>query len=259
MDDNFAAPAPGRRANGLGALALALGLSVLTAAGASGAWTVSRMWLLHGEVKAGIEAYDTVFDPIEVQGGKLRALGPRRPEERGSESCFVVDPEGAVAESDLASCRRAILVREDRIVDIQPFQRREILIGELQTALGVGDFRVDSAGLAAVWGRWWWALDGVLVIGGAIAACFAWIGLASRAALLGFGLKLAAWRRPFAQAYATALLAALPVHLLLFAFRSFVWDTGVILHNLAALVITAPIAGLVWFLSGRAAADDPAR
>lgn len=240
---------------GLGALGLALALSLPVASLGPGVRVISEILGLHGAVDEMVLEYDKVLDPIEVQGGRLRVLGPRRFDERGPQSCVVMDPEDALDEAELAGCRRATIFRSDRIIDIQPVQRREIRISELQQTFGVGDFRVDSASLAALWARWWWALDLTLVVVALIAASFGWLGLVLRAALLGAALKVASWRRSAASAFATALLVALPIHLVLYAFRSWVWDTGVILHNLAALTLVAPVAGAVWFVSGRSGAE----
>lgn len=95
--------------------------------------------------------YDAKFDPIIVEGGKLRVDGPRTPRWDEGDTTFLVDPEEKVP-LELLKGRRSIVFHRTTIIDSG--RPSPVSIGELTKTFGIGDFRVDSASLKRFFEEW---------------------------------------------------------------------------------------------------------
>lgn len=170
----------------------------------------ARRWLLD----AGRE-YDARFDPVVVEGGRVRVEGERLPRWTESRSTILVDPEGTVSLEDLET-PEYIVVRRDEVIRHQAFRDQSFPVAELMKVMGRDRLVVDGASIRAFGERWggWIGLGVALAIAlfglaGTAVGCAVY-GLASGALL--FLLRRAAFEGRFEAAARVGLaLSSIPV------------------------------------------------
>lgn len=97
--------------------------------------------------------YDAEYDPIRLEQGQVYVDGPRIVHLETPGETFLVDPDLTIPD-EAVTAPQAIVVRRDHLFRRQAFREERMDLLEMQTTLGVPDFRVDGPSIQAFGETW---------------------------------------------------------------------------------------------------------
>lgn len=109
-------------------------------------------------LEAAVE-FDARYDPLVLEGGVLRALGPRLPDAPDGSVRFDLDDSGDMS-GPVAAER--LVFRRTEIIQVRALDRRIYRYADLAEAMGIDTLRIDSDNLQLYLDRWQvWIVAGV--------------------------------------------------------------------------------------------------
>ena len=124
-------------------------------------WLSASISAVAGGVAQGLRAraalaedaadWDAHYDPLVLEGGVLRALGPRLPD--AADGSVRYDLQDS-AELTGPQPPERLLFRREEVIQVRTLDRRIYRYADLAEAFGLGDLRIDSTNLQLYLERW---------------------------------------------------------------------------------------------------------